>query len=301
MISPCRAKEWATSATWRRSLVTFRFTSSEGSQLSRESVRRQPTMYRALIVLVLSIFGCVSDFNVRYREPLPVPNLLDLSPTEALGYEIYLRDQAAWEATDVALAAGLKETPAHGWITLLSIGGWTVRFVGSCDAGACAYLDVEKTDPSARPIVTLQNGTPLPEDQAARWRARQLAGSIKFRACTPTYNTVVTSAEVDGAPVWRVYLLASSTDPRDVVLAGHHRMTISYDGKSVLSQEALSKSCITSQPPSNVAGMFVTDILHSEPIETHVFTSLDYRMPLFVGTSEGSYKVNGANIRRMED
>lgn len=45
----------------------------------------------------------------------------------------------------------------------------------------------------------------------------------------------------------------------------------------------------------------VSHILHPEPIETHVFTSLDYRMPLYVRTETGSYEVHGASIRRMGD
>jgi hypothetical protein len=41
--------------------------------------------------------------------------------------------------------------------------------------------------------------------------------------------------------------------------------------------------------------------LHPEPIETHVFTSLDYRMPLFVKTASGPFEMNGARITRMPD
>ena len=57
--------------------------------------------------------------------------------------------------------------------------------------------------------------------------------STKVRLCTPRYNTVVIPAD-DGGLHWVVYLLAASTDSDDIVLAGHHRITISGDGKKEL-------------------------------------------------------------------
>lgn len=261
----------------------------------------QSSMLRALVVFLLALSACTHPRPVRDRAPIPVGNLLALSPVEALGYEIYLRDQAAWRATDVALQAGLEETPSEGWITLLRPEGWLVRFLGPCSAGVCSHLDVEQYDPDEPLLVRAHDAEPVSEVEAARWRARQLAANTEFRRCTPRYNTVVVEFEEAGSPVWRVYLLASSDHPRDVVLTGHHRITTTIDGSSILREEPLSKGCVVQQPPENVAGLIVTHSLHPEPIETHVFTSLDYRMPLYVGAPAGKFRVNGAKIENLDE
>ncbi len=258
-------------------------------------------MRATTVLLTLLGLACAATPAVRDRPPLRVPNLATLAPVEALGYEIYLRDQAAWQATDAALAQGLLETPSKGWITILDVNGWTVRFVGPCGPGICSYMDVQKTDPAVPPIVTKLPGEPLSPEQSTRWRARQTAAATDFRACTPKYNTVVTSAQHEGRPAWRVYLLASSEHPRDVVLTGHHRITVSGDGRTVLLEEPLSKSCVIDQPPPNVVGLMLSHSLDPEPIETHVFTSLDYRMALFLRTETGTFEIEGASIKKVDD
>lgn len=201
-----------------------------------------------VVASTLGLLACASAPAVRDRPPLEIPSLDAMSPVEALGYELYRQDQAAWQASDIAMAWGAERTPATGWITLLRDDGWIVRFVGSCGAGVCSFVDVEKTGSREPSLEAHPNGAELPPDQAARWHARETAAATKFRACTPRYNTVVTSTEVDGEPAWRVYLLASSDDPNDVVLTGHHRITVSADGRTVLREEPLSKSCGVSQP-----------------------------------------------------
>ena len=257
--------------------------------------------FRVLIVAALFLIGCAKRYDVRAREPLELPDLATLNTTERLGYELFLMDRAAWKATDAALAAGLETTPAQGWITILNPQGWTVRFIGPCDAGNCSFMDVESDGVEARPVVVSGIEEPLPDDQASQWRARQLAGASDFRRCTETYNTVVVDWTFQNQPAWRIYLLASSTDSRDVVLTGHHRITVSRDGREILLKEPLSKSCVVQRPPKNVVGLVLTHILDPEPIETHVFTSLDYQMPLYIGTESGQFEVRGPKIRRIAE
>jgi hypothetical protein len=132
------------------------------------------------------------------------------------------------------------------------------------------------------------------------WRARESALRSGFRACTPRYNTVVLPAKLDDA--WRVYLLAASQDADEVVLTGHHRVTVSPDGRSVRSAEPLSKSCVVGRRTHDepVEGLFLTHVLDPEPIETHVFTSLNYGVTLYVGTERGTYEVEGAHIELVD-
>jgi hypothetical protein len=85
-----------------------------------------------------------------------------------------------------------------------------------------------------------------------------------------------------------------------VVLGKHHRVLISPDGKAVLRFEPLSRAAIEI-PPDNPAGttpvgVFVTHLVTEWPLETHVFASLLNRTPVFVGTSRGSWRVDGDTI-----
>jgi hypothetical protein len=189
--------------------------------------------------------------------------------------------------------------------------GFLVRFVGACPAGTCSYIDVDVSG-AGTPLVPnkLDPPSPLPHEHAAMWRARELAAMWRarelaagsgFQACTSRYNTVVVPRENAGP--WRVYLLAASQDPDEFILTGHHRITVSPDGRTVLSSKALSKSCIVSKADRKEAsptGLFVTHVLDPEPIETHVFTSLNYQIPLFVGTERGTFKVQGATIQLLD-
>jgi hypothetical protein len=258
-------------------------------------------MHFVRAIALAIVVGCSSTpYDVREsREPFPPPDLQSLSPVERLGWTIYRHDRAAWSATDQALAQGLGETPAAGWITVeQDFGSILVRFAGPCGNAVCSYLDVATGSGIA--IVTQGAPDPLPPDQAGAWRARKLVSSAEFRACTPRYNTVVLPTEHDGEPAWVVYLLASSTEPDDVILTGHHRFTVSFEGDQVLKAEALSNSCIVSKAKESVVAPFVTHVLHPEPIETHVFTSLDYHLPLYVGTEKGTYEVRGASVRLVK-
>ncbi len=237
------------------------------------------------------------------REPFPPPDLATLSEVERRGYDLYRHDQAAWLATDEALAQGLRDTPAEGWITLEQYGGTIlVRFAGPCDAGVCSFLDVSTG--TGTPIVTRPQPVALPPEQAGAWRARHLAASSGFRACSSHYNSVVLPTEYEGAAAWEVFLLAATVVPEEVVLAGHHRFVVSFDGRSLLQHEPLSNSCLVSRPAEDegpLASLMVSHVLHPEPIATHVFTSLNYQLPLYVLIDHRIYRIDGAKIRFLEE
>jgi hypothetical protein len=252
-----------------------------------------------LSALLLLVSGCAA--TSQQRPPFPVPDESRLSETERLGYRIYQLDQAAWIATDAARAAGAIHPPIQGWLAVPNDSSLLVRFIGPCGDGVCSRIDVPLTGGPPE-VVRNEPPAPLSEVEEAMWRARQLAIATSFRACTPRYNTVVVPVEHDGAAAWRVYLLAASEDPDVVVLAGHHRITVSADGRSLLAEEPLSKSCLVQEQElgPDVTALIVTHVLDPEPIETHVFTSLNYRVPVYVGTERGNYLVEGASIRMMD-
>lgn len=253
-----------------------------------------------LFTLFLAACGPTSSYNVREaRDPFPPPDVESLSETEALGYRIYQHDRAAWVATDVVTANDLLETGIAGYLSFEQPSGdILVRFVGPCGDRICSLVDVLTRDGEFIDYIT---GTmPLSPQEVVAWQARQTAVNTDFRACTPDYNLVVLPTDHDNQPAWVVYLLAATTQMDVVVLGGHHRIIVSSDGQSVLKEEPLSKACMTLPVNDSVVAPMTTHILHDEPIETHVFTSLDYHIPLYVGTSKGVFEIKGANIRMLE-
>jgi hypothetical protein len=246
-------------------------------------------MSRTQLALFALALGCASG---------PKPDPLHFARVESLGRRMYESDRAAWVATDAALAAGAQQLPVQGWITIPREDGWLVRFIGPCGSDTCTLIDVH-VDPaghaSAQPT-----GTPLLEDDLAEWQARQLAVESQFRRCTPTYNSVVLSDVRDEKPVWLVYLLAASRNEDEVVLGGHYRITVNANGTEILKSEPLSKSCLVAKRDPKSAGLMVTHVLDPEPIETHVFASLAYRTPLYVGTEKGTFEVENGKIREID-
>ena len=210
------------------------------------------------------------------------------------GFEIYERDKAAWLATDAALASGLRQTSARGWISVRTETGWLVRFVASCDGAPCSVLDVNlKND---RPTTNLLDPPePLPVQQRNAWSARQLALSERISMCSDRYNTVVVPIE-DGR--WAVYLLAATLDPKAVLLGGHHRFTISANGNEILDRRAFSKSCLTLEKQANAGALMATHLLDPHPVETHVFASLQHNVTIYVSTKNGLFVVEGKSIRK---
>ena len=159
-------------------------------------------------------------------------------------------------------------------------------------------MDV-RLDASGQDATLLQQPDPLHEEELTAWQARQVAISRELPSCGQTYNTVVIPPRVAGDD-WTVYILAATTDPSQVVLLGHHRVRVSSDAQKVLKFESLSQSCLVVEKRADAVAMTVTHVLGPHPIETHVFTSLSYRQPLFVGTQNGVYEVDGARISKVK-
>jgi hypothetical protein len=250
-------------------------------------------MRRTLAPAIALVLGCAGA-----PASLPPLDPAHLYAIEQRGQQIYELDRAAARATGVALPAGLRDLNVDGWIVVRSDSGLMVRFVGACAEGVCSLMDVDVPRAETPPVaLRALPPEPLSGEQAAMWRARQMAATVSFVACTPGYNTVVLPREGDDP--WTVYLLAATADPELVVLTGHHRVTVTPDGRAILRTESLARDCVVSKrqmAPADALGFMLTDDLHAEPIETHVFASLLYAMPLRVRTARGEFRVEGAKI-----
>jgi hypothetical protein len=222
----------------------------------------------------------------------PIPDRLrpEVARAEILGRAIYTNDMLAAWGSDAMLAAKLPNSDqCRGWITRRQKDVWTVHFIGKdggLDAELCA-VDFAEFAPKAGKLRAWTKPQPLGAELAAMYRALQTATkSPQFIRRTDNYNPVVLPGALVGQPGWLVYLLAATTDPKEVIVGGHYCMRVSADGATLLETRPLSKSFLVLPKERDTAGLFVTHLISDTPIETHVFLSLLHGHTLFVGTSD---------------
>ena len=254
-------------------------------------------------------FGLALSFHApvlaQSAAPTPVPiaewPLLKIS---AMGQEIYRQDVAAWVATDALLArfAGSPPPGLRGWIVVPEGEDQRVRFVRLEQEVVSPGWDAVVRDGRAGPVEIVTDGA-LSDQELARFRARMTAGAnIGRLRCGPNMNSVV--ADDPDSDGWLVWLLTSTTDANIVPMGGHYRFTISADGMTVLQRDQLSNTCLAMQKPapppgSQAAALLVSQIVSQTPVETHVFLSLQNRMPIYVAIGDRIFEVNGAAIREV--
>lgn len=234
--------------------------------------------------------------------PPPQVEAWPLAKVQRLGQALYDQDIAAARATDALLAKSGGTPPSNlaGWIVVGEGREQTVRFLARDGESVRAAWDIPVRNGRAGRVVEVVD-TALPPDQQAMFRARMTAAAnIGAMRCSPRYNAVVLDdPDSDG---WLVWLLASTTQADQLVLTGHYRFRISADGSAVLRRDQLSATCIIQpRPPGQgqLVGVTVSHIVSPLPAETHVFTSLLYRLPVYVVAGDRLYAVDGARIREV--
>ncbi|HVJ29559.1 MAG TPA: hypothetical protein VNA66_04555 [Gammaproteobacteria bacterium] len=248
-----------------------------------------------LAVSLLAPLGAVAQEPIRD---------FSLDVIEELGRELYRRDMAASVATDVLLAQrlNLDDFPLRGYVVTEDRKGFLVTFVGEYDAEIKAVFDV-RPDQKASPRFALAEQRELSKEEAAQFRALNVARREITEPCSDRYNSVVLDdPETDGQIV---YLLAASKEPGAIVVGGHYRVTVSASGEEVLAADRLSSACMTASPPDKSAGpsvaFVVTHLVSDTPVETHVFLSLLHDEPMVVLTSEKTaWIVIEGDIERFE-
>lgn len=248
------------------------------------------------------------------RTAIPEGFRAAVARAETIGRALYRDDMAAARGSD-AVRAARPEQRMIGWLTQPRGGDrFDVSFIANappfCLARYVAHVtattvDVESIDPPRS----------LDADGIAMFRARglvlhsadALAAQAGIQRCPLPYNVSVLPASLAGQQGWLVYLLASTADTRKRVLAGHLRVRVSTDGAAIVDVTPLSKSCLVDDVDdvpagTQTAGLYVTHVLDPTPVETHVFTSLLYRIPLLVliGGTHMFWRVDGDHIELIQ-
>jgi hypothetical protein len=253
---------------------------------------------RSFFVTCALLLACAAPRSPAPARPAAADPSDELRPAleraEALGLELYRQDRAARRATD-ALRATPNARPdgLRGWLVLTHPEGRLVRFVVADGDGFASRYDVVVRLGEGESVSIHEPPVPLAENEAAKFRARQLAIDSMARHCTPTYDAAVLE---EGGELL-VYLMPASSSEDEIVLAGFDRVRISRDGRHAPAFEPLSKSCLVIPRGRDAVRAWVTHVLHPHPIETLVFTSLSYGRALVFGTSTGVWEVEEGEIR----
>jgi hypothetical protein len=101
-----------------------------------------------------------------------------------------------------------------------------------------------------------------------------------------------------------VYFLAASSQSGDRILGGHFRITVSADGSKAEQIDALSPG-ITKDKSKAAQGtrekaIIISQLVSDVPVETFIYSSHLFGLPIFVGTKTGTWKVVNGRIEKMD-
>jgi hypothetical protein len=224
-----------------------------------------------------------------------------------IGRMLHVYDAASAIGTDVLLSkVSLAEHPIGGYITLAegtegkATGSFSVVFYTRDQDPRIAFKI--QVHPGGKPPDFEQMKPPADATEALRIlvRARETALAVPRDANQPM-NPVVLPGRTIGESGVLVYLIAGTKQPKVAILGKHYRVLVSEDGRTVKRSEPLSKAVIEipygARPDgSTLAALATTHPVTDYPLETHVFASLLYGLPIHVTTARGLWKVDGATI-----
>jgi hypothetical protein len=237
---------------------------------------------------------------------------VELERASHLGRVLYLHDKVSSIATDAYLdhVASGGGVPVGGYLSLWEADAhgkpamaFTVLFFTRDAEPRIAYRVHVPIEAGGSPVVEdVSPPAPPSPEIATLIRARQTAIAM-LRNPTQPINPVVLPAREIGEDGFLVYLLAGTKRPGVAVLGLHHRVLVSPDGETVLRFEALSKGpnevllASPGLPPgAKLVELVTSNIVTNYPLETHVFASLLYKLPLSLVTPVGIWRVDGQHI-----
>lgn len=245
---------------------------------------------------------------------MAIPEDLDglVERAEAIGRAIYVLDSASAVGTDALLdeVPDPEQAGLAGYLTVADTGSdgrptgsFRVYFFTDEERPRVSYT-VSVSGAAVEDAHVRKNESPEAPSEAVALliRARQTALGALKQPVQPI-NPVVVPGRAIGEQGFLVYLLAGTKRPNVAVLGRHYRVVVSPDGGSVKRFEPLSKGILELALESpdmpkgaKVHGLLVTHLVTDYPLETHVFVSLLYGKPLFVGTARGLWKVERGRI-----
>lgn len=228
----------------------------------------------------------------------------DIPTLEKLGNELSHRDEIAAKASDLVFGQHpeFTEVSPQGWITDLHSNGDIVYWIGETKDGLAPAYKVTFSGKS--PTIEDIHNTKLPAEIALRYKARQtalraLAGKLND-VYEPHYNFEVLD-DPDGSG-FLVYALAAFAKNYPVYVGGHFRVTVSADGGKAERVDQLSHGIIEQKSDEKMVAIATAQAVKTpHPVETWIYSSNLYHLPMYVTTTDGaSWGIAHGRIVRVD-
>ncbi|WP_146180168.1 hypothetical protein [Opitutus sp. ER46] len=252
-----------------------------------------PLVRRFLLLLV--ILGVAANHGgAADTEERAAIRDFDLDTAGRLGRAIYEHDRLAWVATDVMLAqvpkTTLQKEKVSGWVVETAPHSALVRFLRAAEGGGQEAAYDVVFEKNVKPRLMVPERRALTVSQLAR--AKRLFTATKALAgrpqCPGRSNVVVLDDPSGDGLI--VYVLRPKMKPEEIPVGGHYRVMVTANGETVKQVDQLFASCLTLNRPEGEhaaeAMLFMSHIVSPRPLETHVFLSLQEKLPFLVMTGE---------------
>jgi hypothetical protein len=238
------------------------------------------------------------------RAPIPADLRQQVARASGIGRQLYFLDKAAAIGTDVLLER-VPDPEKRGLAGYLSLfdsdtpsGTFLVSFFTKEEVPRIAYEI--RVIPERKPEFTAFDPPKVTTPTyAALVTARQKALAAMPRHGQPI-NPILVPGEANGEHGVLVYLLASTKKPNVAVFGKHHRALVPLDGPGITYMMPLSQSAfeLPTRAPGQgkTVGLFIKHFVTDYPLETHVFTGLLHKIPLYVVTRRGVWFVDRGEI-----
>jgi hypothetical protein len=240
-----------------------------------------------IAAILAGLVVCITTGNASEIREFDIPTL------EKLGNELSHRDEIAAKASDLVFEQhpAFRDVTPQGWITDLHKEGDIVYWIGETEDGLAPAYKV--TFSGKAPTVEDIHNAKLPAKIALRYKARQITlralGDKLNDAYDPHYNFEVLD-DPDGSG-FLVYALAAFAQNYPVYVGGDVRVTVSADATKVTRIDQLSHGMIESKSDDGkkmVAISTAQAVKTPHPVETWIYSSNLYHLPMYVATTDGT-------------
>ena len=273
-------------------------------------------------IATLALVSCVSPAPppahvAQHEGPrnLPIPPDLrgEIESAEDIGRQLYLLDKVSAIATDAAVARvpDLRAAGVVGYIPMQDADeagqpqrSFLVTFFTGEDPPRIAYE--VRVKPDVQPEFQAFDPPKTATDSfLILIRARQAA----IAALPPVHqpmNPVLMPGAARGEKGILVSFLAGTKRPGVAVFGQHFRVLMPENGQTPTYVMPLSKSALEMPTKAGPNGakteaLVVTHLVTDWPLETHVLVSLQWHLPVYVGTRRGVWHVDGDRIDLIGD
>jgi hypothetical protein len=249
--------------------------------------------------------------SAEQRQPIPADLRAAVERSQTVGHALFLFDRAAAIGTDVLFSKiRTPERSLAGYLTLPvddGAGGldaaFSVLFFTTGPEPQIAFRVHVPAFPAPPSLEELEPPATMDENLRAYARARESALAVPRDTHQPM-NPVVLPGRALGEQGIVVYLIAGTNRPDIAVFGKHYRVLVSDDGGTVRRVDALTKSVLElpladpqASPGSRTVALSMSHLVTPHPLETHVFGSLLYEVPVYVATERGIWNVDGDRIQ----